>query len=191
LLIQIIANTGIGGGCSVVCGELPESWMQQVCFILCEIEGIEYFSELLQDVDPDPIWICMELDACPSVKNATGVIKKMLVTPTAAPQMSTFSISFTYQITSETGAGQTLIAVVPPSESIGEIFGWENLIVSQEPGMYQVSAEFVAEPSQEPPEDFIPGVYEVFCEVCEGTCGDTHSTAYLIASGVTSFNITQ
>jgi len=187
-LIQIIAQGGIGGGCSAVCGELPESWMAQICFLLCEFEGIEYFNELLQDADPDPIWLCMELDACPSSDNSTGVVKRIAIQPKAAPQGSTFKITFTYQLNSVTGTGQQLIAVVPPPGPEAEPFGWEGTIISQEPGIYTLEASFEAQPTQENP--FTPGLYQVYCEVCEGSCGDTHKDTYVILQGMSTFNIT-
>ncbi len=40
-LIQIIAQVGIGGGCSKVCGLLPSSTLATICDIVCEIAGIE------------------------------------------------------------------------------------------------------------------------------------------------------
>ena len=53
-LVQIIAQVGIGGGCSEVCGLLPSKTLATICDIVCEIAGIEEFSKLLQEADPDP-----------------------------------------------------------------------------------------------------------------------------------------
>ncbi len=45
-LIEIIANVGIGGGCSKVCGLLPSSTLAGICGIVCEIVGIEEFAKV-------------------------------------------------------------------------------------------------------------------------------------------------
>jgi hypothetical protein len=40
----------------------------------------------------------MELDACPSASNSTGVVKRINVSPGSGRQGATFTITFTYQV---------------------------------------------------------------------------------------------
>jgi len=185
-LIDIIAQIGIGGGCAAVCGKLPSPWEQQICMVLCEIVGIEEFNNLVNDLDPDPIWICMEIDVCPYNKYAAGKVTSVKTSPSAGPMGTTFTVTAGYTITNTTGTGQIILAVIPPSE--GEPFGWEGTIIGQAPGQYTISESFTANPSENEP--FTPGPYQTLCEVCEGSCGSTHSGEFIIAQGSGLFRIT-
>jgi len=184
-LINILANVGIAGGCSAVCGLLPAQWEQGVCMIICEIEGIQEFANLINDVDPDPIWICMELDVCPSNDKAAGIMKSVTVTPNKGPQGTTFTINAVYQITNTTGVGEVVLEVNPPDAFP---FAFGGLIIAQAPGLYQVNANFQATPQQDEP--FNPGNYQVVVGVCEGSCGSIHSHSFTICQGQTTFTIT-
>lgn len=48
-LINIIAQVGIGGGCSAVCGLLPAQWEATICMLACEVVGIEEFANLVNE----------------------------------------------------------------------------------------------------------------------------------------------
>jgi hypothetical protein len=52
---------------------------------------------------------------------------------------------------------------------------------------YAASESFNSAPTEEAP--FYDGTYTVFAEVCEGTCGGTHSGEYQIALGAALFNM--
>jgi len=184
-LINIIANVGIAGGCEAVCSELSQQWEQGVCMIVCEIAGIQEFANLVNDVDPDPLWICLEIDICPSNDHAAGTMQSVVVTPAKGPAGTTFTIDMTYKITNITGVGQVVIEV-QPSDAFPFDFG--NLIISQAPGLYKVSASFEATPQQDEP--FNPGTYQVVAAVCEGSCGSIHSHSFTICQGQTKFVIT-
>jgi len=183
-LIQIIENIGVGAGCSAICGALPQQWEQQICLLLCEIVGSEYFGELVNDIDPDPIWNCMELYACPSVSNVTGNITSITVTPKVGPVGNTFSVTATYKV-SATGTGQVVLYFVAPDD--GFEFGFFQNIISLPAGSYTTTESFSSAPTEEAP--FYDGTYTVFAEVCEGTCGGTHSYEYNVAIDATLFNM--
>jgi len=190
LLIKLFMQVGIGGGCSAICGLLDTNWEAQICFVACEYVGIEEFFNLVNDADPDPIWICMEVGLCDSTLNAKGSIRSITSNPSSGPTGATFNLTCNYQITSATGVGQAILAIFPPeSDPNCEPFGWEALIYDQQPGMYALNEIWTAQPTEEVC-DFAPGVYQAYCEVCEGTCGSSHSYSYTIAQGAISFNIT-
>lgn len=184
-LIQIIGDIGVGGGCSAICGELPQEWEQEACFLFCQIVGSEYFGELVNDIDPDPIWNCMELYACPSAANATGNITSIKVSPTVGPLGTTFSVTATYKLFSTIGTGQVLFFFVAPQG--GFEFYFSNNIIGQLAGTYASAESFDSTPTEEAP--FYDGTYTVFAEICEGTCGGTHSGEYQIALGAALFNM--
>jgi len=185
-LIQIIGDIGIGGGCSAICGELPQQWEQDVCLLLCQIEGSGYFSELVNDLDPDPIWNCMELYVCPWALGVNGSVTSVNINPINGPVGGSYTITGNYKLFSTTGTGQVLIWVVAPDDFFE--FGWAETIYAQTPGTYPVSETFESQPTEEAP--FIDGTYTVFIQVCEGTCGGIHSGEYQIAIGANLFNMT-
>jgi hypothetical protein len=57
------------GGCSDLCSYLPTQLEATVCNLLCDVVGIEAFIDLVTDADPDPIWLCEEVDVCPISDN--------------------------------------------------------------------------------------------------------------------------
>jgi len=185
-LIDIIANVGIAGGCGAVCGLLPAQWEATICMLVCEIAGIQEFANLINDADPDPIWICMEIDVCPIQDYAKGSVTSVTVSPSSGPVGATFTINGVYQITNATGTGQVVIEVIPPGQ--GFPFGWAGLLLNQGPGSYQVSQSFQAQPQQDEP--FTPGTYQVIVAICEGSCGSIHSHSYTIGQRAGQFRIT-
>merc|ERR1712146_7678 len=74
ILIKIAANIGIGGTCADLCGKLPNGLEAKVCDILCEIVGIEALVKALQEIDPDPIYVCEEIKFCEINPNAAANI---------------------------------------------------------------------------------------------------------------------
>lgn len=84
LLLTLYLDAGVLGGCSDLCGLLPNQVEATVCDLVCAVVGIEGFIDLVEgafrilssaqtaqltfvvvDADPDPIWICEEVDVCP------------------------------------------------------------------------------------------------------------------------------
>jgi len=186
-LINIIANVGVLGGCSAVCGYLNQNWEIEICNVVCDVVGIMEFANLVNDADPDPLWICIETDMCPYNDYSKGVMKSITVSPTKAPQGTTFTITVVYQITNITGVGEVVVEVDPSDGSFPLDMG--ELIVAQPPGMYKVVGQLQTQPTEDDP--FNPGSYGVVAAVCEGSCGGTHSHTFTICQGQSSFHITQ
>lgn len=104
-----------------------------------------------------------------------------------------------FQLFSTIGTGQVLFFFVAPQG--GFEFYFSNNIIGQLAGTYActvfffvsthfsyASAEsFDSTPTEEAP--FYDGTYTVFAEICEGTCGGTHSGEYQIALGAALFNM--
>jgi len=184
-LIQIIANVGIVGGCAAVCGLLPNPVEQVICNLACDVLGIEEFVKLIEAADPDPIYICKQLKACPINDNGKVVIDSFNVTPAAGRVHSVFTFTATFTVINTTGTGEILLEVKPPN---APPFGEGELLESKTPGKYGFKASFRAEPSEEEP--FIPGTYNCIFAVCENECGSKHPHSKIYDEAKTIFKIT-
>eukprot|EP01125_Pyxidicula_operculata_P022364 TRINITY_DN90_c2_g2_i1.p2 TRINITY_DN90_c2_g2~~TRINITY_DN90_c2_g2_i1.p2 ORF type:complete len:226 (-),score=59.30 TRINITY_DN90_c2_g2_i1:53-730(-) len=184
-LLQIIANGGVLGSCSALCGALPNQYESLVCNLLCDYVGIEAFIDLVNDVDPDPIWICEEISVCPINDYVKGQLLSLTVTPTAGAQGTTFTITGSFKLLNTTGTGEVVFQVVPPDS--GDPIEGGGLLISQPAGTYNERASIQTQPSENEP--FSVGTYQVIFAVCEGSCGSTHSHSYTICQGQTTFEI--
>eukprot|EP01130_Rhizamoeba_saxonica_P002328 TRINITY_DN12154_c0_g1_i1.p1 TRINITY_DN12154_c0_g1~~TRINITY_DN12154_c0_g1_i1.p1 ORF type:complete len:235 (+),score=62.95 TRINITY_DN12154_c0_g1_i1:51-755(+) len=186
-LLQIIVNGGILGTCGALCSQLPNSLEQTVCNLMCDYVGIEGFIKLLDEVDPDPIYICEEITVCPINDKAAGNVSSVAVNPESGHQGATFDILVMYEVIKTIGTGQLVIDITPPQGS-GEPFGAAELLIQAAPGRYGVKLELEAKPSQQQP--FSPGTYNIQVGLCEGTCGSKHPHTHLLGMGTGSFQIT-
>merc|ERR1712232_83503 len=184
-LLNIIANGGVIGGCGDLCGQLPNQVEATVCDLLCDYVGIEAFIKLIQ-VDPDPIYICEELDACPSSDSARARGLSFTANPKSAAVGATIELTFAFQILNQTGTGQVLIQITPPG---GMSMSGGELIVGLKPGSYAVRMQLSTQPSQQ--QNFPAGQYQCQGFVCEGTCGSSHPHSYTMATLNTTFTLTQ
>jgi len=184
-LIEIIANVGIVGGCSAVCSLLPLQLEQVACELLCDVLGIEEFVKLLDEVDPDPIYICKVLKSCPINDNGKVRIDSFTITPAAGRVHSTFTFVALYTVLNTTGTGEILIEVQPPG---APPFGDGQLIETKTPGQYNFKASLKADPSEEEP--FIPGTYHAIFAVCENSCGSKHPHSKIYDEAKSQFQIT-
>lgn len=71
-------------------------------------------AQLLQESDPDPIYICEVAELCPHSTTAAANVTQLSVSPTSGPQGTKFTISFTFRVTSTIATGQLVVVVVPP-----------------------------------------------------------------------------
>jgi len=183
-LIQIILNAGVLGSCSELCGLLPNQIEATICNLLCDYVGIEAFIDLINDADPDPIWICEEIDVCPVNDNAAANITSWTIQPSTGRRGTTFQLSLDYTVTDAIGTGEIALLIVDPE---GNGLGDGQLVDSQNPGQYSVTFSLKATPSEQ--ESFPPGVYQTEVAICEGTCGSTHSNSFTLATAFANFTI--
>merc|ERR1711916_234296 len=94
-LVQIILNGGVLGSCGALCGQLPSKIEGTICSLLCDYVGITEFIKLLNDVDPDPIYICESIKVCSVCKGAAKV-DSVNVSPASGQQGSTFDIEVAF-----------------------------------------------------------------------------------------------
>jgi len=183
-LINIIMNAGVMGSCNELCSLLPNQIEATICDLLCAYVGIEGFMDLLNDVDPDPIWICEEITVCPVNPNAAANVTSFTVQPVHGKRQDTFTFDLTYLVTNEIGTGEVALAIIDP-EGMG--LGDSVVVDSQAPGSYSMSFSMQAEPSES--EAFPNGVYMAEVAICEGSCGSEHSNSFLLSLGAANFTI--
>jgi len=185
-LLEYILNGGVLGTCGDLCGYLSNSIEQGVCNLLCDYVGINAFVDAINVTDPDPIYVCQEIDLCPVVNGGAVTTLNASVDPTKGAQGTTFTIYYGFKVTSPTGPGYVVVNVnCPDGSSVGggefsEGFG---------NGAYTISFSLEASPSEQ--ESFGPGNYQVIVAVCEGDCTTDHPYGGIYAEGETSFAITQ
>ncbi|KNC47332.1 countin-2 [Thecamonas trahens ATCC 50062] len=186
-LVNIILNVGVVGSCGDVCGKLPAKLEQVACDLVCDYVGITEFVKILQEVDPDAVYICQVLGGiCPIHDNAKVDDVKLIVAPSSGQQGSTFSMHFSFNVVNATGAGEVALGIQPPN---GEGFGDGQLVPGFPVGPIAISFRLQAKPSEQEP--FSPGTYQVEAAVCNGECGATHPHTATLGTASASFVITQ
>lgn len=186
ILLNVIANGGIIGGCSELCGHLNEKLERTACTLLCDVVGIEGFIKALEAVDPDPFWMCMETKFCPVRDNAAASIQSLSVAPPQGPQGATFTANLAFAVLNETGTGEIRFNFKAPQQSFK--MGASSPIISVAPGAY--SASFKMSTKQSEQEFFPPGVYQIQAQICEGMCDSKHSNSFIMAQNTTAFTLT-
>lgn len=184
-LLQIILQGGVLGSCGALCGQLPNKVEATVCNLLCDYVGITEFLKLVQDADPDPIWICEELHTCPDCEGA-ATITQLAVNPPTGPQGTSFNIAMDFTVQNKTCTGEIAISINPPAPAFP--FGSAQLVEGFKPGAYGVKFDLKAQPSQQEP--FNPGKYGVVTAICAGSCGSKHAHAKVLSEKQASFEIT-
>jgi hypothetical protein len=184
-LLNAILNGGVIGSCGALCSAVPNQALSVVCDLICDYVGIEAFIDAINSTDPDPIWVCQEIDICPIVNGGKVVITSAGAQPPKGPQGTTFNIGMTYQVVNATGPGGLDIAIFPPADEPMSDFEFSE---GQTAGTYSVSWQLQAEPSEG--ESFSPGIYAVMLAVCEGDCTTIHNWGGVYASVAFNFTIT-
>jgi len=184
-LLNAILNGGVIGSCGALCAIVPNQALSVVCDLICDYVGIEAFIDAINSTDPDPIYVCQEIDTCPTVDGGKVVILSSSSHPAKGPQGTTFNIGMTYQILSPTGPGGLEIDVFPPADEPMSDFEFDE---GQGNGTYTVTWQLQTQPSES--ESFSPGVYQVLLTVCEGDCTTIHEWGGIYAQAAVNFTIT-
>jgi len=143
--------------------------------------------KIIENEDPDPIYLCQLMKACAEVDGGVASITKTVINPKSGPVGTIFNFGFTYNVTKQTGPGLVLLEIVDPN---GLSFGEADFVDTQAPGLYQAGPwQVQAEPSEDEP--FSPGLYQVQFAFCEGDCTNKHPYGGVYSSALGSFNLTQ
>jgi len=183
-ILNIIANVGVLGTCGALCNLLDNQVEAVICNLLCDYVGIEAFIALVEDIDPDPIWLCEEISVCPIADDAAGTITDLNISPKNGKVYDTFTVTIQFTIINSTGTGEIGFDVIAP---VGFPFGDGALLINTKPGQYSAKFQFDAEPNEDQP--FEPGTYKVEAALCEGSCGSSHSHSFTMSQKSGSFKI--
>ena len=171
-LIQIIANGGIVGGCSALCGMLPNQTLGTVCSLLCDIVGIDLFVKILSKVDLDPFYACELLTVCHTTDNGAANFTNFDISPNPGHRDSSIDFSASLQVTNATGCGELVFAIQDP---MGNVIGTGSTFGSLTPNVYSIDFQVKTEPAQDPNgEQWPEGDYVAELAVCQRECGSHH-----------------
>eukprot|EP01088_Endostelium_zonatum_P006331 TRINITY_DN18445_c0_g1_i1.p1 TRINITY_DN18445_c0_g1~~TRINITY_DN18445_c0_g1_i1.p1 ORF type:complete len:266 (-),score=58.57 TRINITY_DN18445_c0_g1_i1:44-841(-) len=177
--LELAIGGGIMDSCKQLCLNLNGTLEQQICTLTCIYIGLQGFIKLLNETDPDPLYICSLAEFCPVTDDARANITNVTITPhSTAPQGSTFRIFCDYRVNRTIASGEAYIGVYPPAGA-GQAVGDAFLLVEQKPGPYVIGFTFEATPNNY--DTFVPGIYLVACVVCEGKCGSPHPHSYTLS----------
>jgi hypothetical protein len=187
-LLNALLNDGVIGGCAGLCAFVPDQLLEVACNFICDYVGIEIFVEAINVTDPDPIYICQEIEFCPVVNGGQVKITKAVVSPSSGPAGTQFNITMFYNVIQPTGPGLLVVVVNPPANSPDMPFGGEDFTEGQAIGSYGVAWQLDSTPSES--ESFQPGNYGVIVAVCEGDCTNSHPYGGVYAQAAAQFSIT-
>ncbi|XP_067942305.1 countin-3-like [Watersipora subatra] len=198
-LLNIILNAGVVGGCSEVCSLLADKTgsqpLGQICSFLCDIVGVEVFSNLIQKADLDPIYFCELLNICPAMDGGDAMIATIGTSPMKGPAGTTFNVNVMIDTVNGTGTGEMDVDV----ETLdGVPLGSSFLLEAQAAGSHynakvQINAtpDPSCDPMSQPCENWLPGNYTVTVAVCNGECNSKHPHSQVYDEKKTMFTITE
>lgn len=185
VLLNIILQGGVAE-CGDLCSKIPNQAAQVICDLVCTAVGIDAFIHMIEDLNPDPIWICMEAHLCAVHAGGKANITSLVVQPKSGPVGSTFTMSMQFTVLKQLSAGEVAIDVIPPE---GAPMGAGEVQPGLPPGKYGMQATLQAEPGEDEP--FVPGTYKVPGAVCACACGSNHQHCSTYTVAKTSFQLTQ
>ncbi|EFA75930.1 hypothetical protein PPL_10504 [Heterostelium album PN500] len=186
--IHSTVNNIIHGGnksCSDICSVL-NSTSYDVCETMCETLGLELFMVLFSVVDPDPVYICELLKVCEINDNGFANVTSVTVSPTSAPQNTSFNVNVDYSVSSELGTGTIQVQVWAPGD--GQVVTLNYLLEETTVGQYTQS--FIIETYPNDNCNFTAGLYMVDVLICEGSCQSTHPHSKIYNLERSQFTIT-
>eukprot|EP00026_Physarum_polycephalum_P012556 Phypoly_transcript_12877.p1 GENE.Phypoly_transcript_12877~~Phypoly_transcript_12877.p1 ORF type:complete len:189 (+),score=10.15 Phypoly_transcript_12877:246-812(+) len=124
ILLNEILNGGVIGGCDNLCHFMPDT-LELGCNHLCDFVGIKEFVKVINHTDPDPIWYCQELHACPKVDGGSVIDSTTIVVPDFGVLGADFMVLSTYIVQNATGPGLLTITLTPPNGE--ELIGVHNI----------------------------------------------------------------
>ncbi|CAF1521261.1 unnamed protein product [Rotaria magnacalcarata] len=197
ILLNLILDSGIVGTCGTLCQALAEKTGSQligtICDLACDVIGIDEFIKLIEKADLDPIWYCEIARFCPINDHGDAKITKFSILPTTGRQGTTFVIDFSYISLNGTGTGELDVDIRTPDHiPLGAGF----LIEAKKPGTYNERISVKAEPdpecdpTQQPCEEWLPGIYNVTVQICNGECGSKHPHSATYDSAKGAFSLT-
>jgi len=186
-LLDAILN-GLLGSCGTLCQELNNAALEIPCVFICEYVGFKEFVDVMNDTDPDPIYICQEFDMCPVVNGGQVTITSTTIDPEDGPAGTMFNVTWTYEVIQPTGPGTLNIVVIPPkNDNLDFEFGFGYFQDAQPVGTYIAWGLIDTTPTET--EYFAAGVWTANVAVCEGDCTNNHPYGGVYAQANVPFTL--
>jgi len=181
-LVDELANGGVIGGCLDVCGALNKSVViEGACDALCLFVGVKEFIKIVNQTDPDPIYVCQLLKKCPMVAGGAAVINSFTITPTTGPKDTLFTTNVNLTVTNATSTGWIAFFIVP-QKGVEVPFG--EVVPGLTPATYPIAAQIDSSQLSE-------GDYQLIFQLCAGDCTTRHPYGGVYAQSQLAFNITK
>ncbi|CAF1408126.1 unnamed protein product [Rotaria sp. Silwood1] len=198
ILLNLILNGSTISTCGTLCQALSEKTRSQLlgtfCDSACNAVGIEKFITLNKHADLDHIWYCELAKICPIKDDGDAKITTFSISPTTGPIKTSFYITVIYVSNNGIGTSGFAIDVYTPDHIP---LSGRYLLEAAKAGTYSERLVVIPDPDprcdplQEECEKWLPGIYNVTVQICNGECGskNPHSSVYDTAKG--SFQVTK
>jgi len=173
--LNYILNVGVVGGCSKLCGALPEGKLP--CELVCGAVGIKAFAAAIEKADLDPIYMCELLHACKAgPDDAYLELSEVAAQPAVVAHGADVKMAVDLNVVNDTGVGEFRIAIDGPGTAtpLSQSFVLDKGIPHGEQMLGVTLTLQDGTDEQGFPKTFEAGTYNYTFHVCQGECGSTH-----------------
>jgi hypothetical protein len=175
ILLNVILNAGVVGGCDKLCSALPEGKL--ACELVCDAVGIKAFIDAIEKADLDPIYMCEIVHACqPGPDDAYLEILGVAAAPPVVAHGADIQMAVDLNVVNDTGVGEFFISIDGPGTAtpLSQSFLLAKGIPHGEQMLGVTLTLQDGKDDQGFPATFEPGTYEYSFHVCQGSCGSRH-----------------
>jgi hypothetical protein len=174
-LLNYILNVGVVGGCSKLCGALPQDKLK--CELVCGAVGIKAFTYAIEKADLDPIYMCELAGSCePPPDDAYLELLQVAAQPAEVAHGADIKLAVDLNVVNDTGVGEFFISVDGPGSAtpLSQSFQLNKGIPHGEQMLSVTLTLQDGKDEQGFPTTFEAGIYNYTFHVCQGSCGSKH-----------------
>lgn len=189
---------GIPASCAALCEKAFSNNIEgEVCLGLCTLGGLYEFINILDTADISPVWMCIEIHACPQTTCTSdcATVSNFVVSPSPVTPPAVVDISYDITFAKGVGVVTTTAQFAFGPAGVNQT-QWqadsESMIISPTAGVkYQVKLQSHTEVSEGQGQNVCadPGNYNSTFVVCQGQCGDTFKTSGPVLAAVHGPNL--
>jgi len=175
VLLNYILNVGVVGGCSKLCGNLPNDKLK--CELVCGKVGIEAFTYAIEKADLDPIYMCELAGACDfPPDDAYLEYLEVGAQPAVVAHGADIQLAADLNVVNDTGVGEFSIYINGPGTAtpLSQSFLLAKGIPHGEQALRVTLTLMDGKDEQGFPATFETGIYNYSFHVCQGSCGSNH-----------------
>lgn len=172
---------GIPASCAALCSKAFTNQIEgEVCLGLCTLGGLYEFINLIETADLSPVWMCIELHACPQTTCTSNcaTVTNIEISPTSVTPPQVIKVDYDITFAEGVGVATTMGGFFygPPgvNQTTWGTDGMSQIISPTAGTPYHVSLSSHTEVSEGQGMNFCmdKGTYNSTVTVCEGQCGD-------------------